>query len=253
MAARAHWPYQALARLMHEAPEALPSVLHAGVGRLARSSPAVDAVIGLVDTDVLRAETSHSIEMLASGADPRHSQAASLIPYVSLQAPNLLADKLDLLGDLQVNRGAYYEWWPWRDAVDPDVREQRVSLAGSDDAGTALHARGCLLQTCDAGLPRLIAALRVRGALPWAAELRSVAWDYEDGNLIRLAPAGTYHVQFPDEFLRPYCRAGVDQPIPHPTWKLPGLSLAGPPDSADLRPAGAPGATACCTSCCTCR
>jgi len=221
LAARAHWPYEVLAGLMNEAPEVLASVLHAGVERLARSSAAVDAVIGLVDTGVLRAETSHGVAVLASGADPRHSQAASLIAHVSMQDPSLLADKLDLLWDLQVNRGAYYESWPWRGAADRGVPERLVSLAGSADAGTALRARACLLQTRDAGLPQLVAALPTRGALPWVAELRSVAWDYVNGNLIRLAPAGTYHVQFPDGFLRPFCWAGVDQPIPHPTWKLP--------------------------------
>jgi hypothetical protein len=216
LAARAHWPYEVLAGLMNEAPEVLAGVPHAGVERLARSSPAVDAVIGLVDTGVLRAETSHSVAVLASGADPRDSQAASLIAHVSMQDPSPLAGKLDLLWDLQLNRGAYDQSWPWRSAADPGVRQRLVSLAESADAETALRARACLPQARDADLLRPVAALPMPGALPWMAELRSVAWDYVNGNLIRLAPAGTYHVQFPDGFLRPFCRAGVDQPIPQP-------------------------------------
>ena len=85
LAARDRWPHGVLAGLMNDAPEVLPDVLHAGVERLAHSSPAVDAVIGLVDAGVLRAEAGHSVAVLASGADPRDSQAASLIAYV-LQA-----------------------------------------------------------------------------------------------------------------------------------------------------------------------
>jgi hypothetical protein len=56
--------------------------------------------------------------VLAEGADPRERRAASLIAYLSLQDPRLLASDLDLLRDLGVNRGAYYESWPWRAATD---------------------------------------------------------------------------------------------------------------------------------------
>ena len=48
---------------------------------------------------------SPSLAVLAEGADPRESQAASLIAYLSLQDPRLLASDLDLLRDLGVNRG----------------------------------------------------------------------------------------------------------------------------------------------------
>jgi len=54
-------------------------------------------MIGLVDVEVLRAEASRGIAVLAEGADPRESQAASLIAYLSLQDPRLLASDLDLL------------------------------------------------------------------------------------------------------------------------------------------------------------
>jgi hypothetical protein len=60
---------------MNEAPEVLPDLLHAGVAGLARNSTAIDAMIGLVDVEVLRAEASHGIAVLAEGADPRESQA----------------------------------------------------------------------------------------------------------------------------------------------------------------------------------
>ena len=79
LAARAHWPYGVVASVMNEAPEVLPDRLHAGVARLARNSTAIDAMIGLVDVEVLRAEASRGIAVLAEGADPRESQAASLI------------------------------------------------------------------------------------------------------------------------------------------------------------------------------
>ena len=64
---------------MNEAPEVLPDLLHAGVAGLARNSAAIGAMIGLVDVEVLRAEASRGIAVLAEGADPRESQAASLI------------------------------------------------------------------------------------------------------------------------------------------------------------------------------
>jgi len=70
LAARAHWPHGVVASVMNEAPEVLPDLLHAGVARLSRSSTAIDAVIGLVDVEVLRAEVSHGIAVLAQGADP---------------------------------------------------------------------------------------------------------------------------------------------------------------------------------------
>jgi hypothetical protein len=105
LAARAHWPYGVVASVMNEAPEVLPDLLHAGVAGLARKATAIGAMIGLVDVEVLRAEASHGIAVLAEGADPRESQAASLIAYLSLQDPRLLASDLDLLRDLGVNRG----------------------------------------------------------------------------------------------------------------------------------------------------
>ncbi|HWM98833.1 MAG TPA: hypothetical protein VNO54_17465 [Streptosporangiaceae bacterium] len=70
LAARAHWPYGVVASVMNEAPEVLPDRLHAGVARLARNSTAIDAMIGLVDVEVLRAEASRGIAVLAEGADP---------------------------------------------------------------------------------------------------------------------------------------------------------------------------------------
>jgi len=221
LAARAHWPYGAVAGVMNEAPEVLPDLLHAGVARLSRSSTAIDAVIGLVDADVLRAEASHGIAVLAAGADPRHSQAASLIAYVSLQDPHRLAGDLDLLWDLGVNHGAYYESWPWRAATDPALQEHLVRLMGSADAAAARRARACLLQTRDPGLLRRAAADAAPGPLPWVLDLRAVAWDFDGKRLIRLAPAATYHLRFPSGFLRPFRWAGASQPIPHPTWQLP--------------------------------
>src|SRR5260370_35522333 len=81
------------------------------------------------------------------GADPRESQAASLIAYLSLQDPRLLASDLDLLRDLGVNRGTYYESWPWRAATDRVLHERLVRLMGSADAATAQRRPACLLQT----------------------------------------------------------------------------------------------------------
>lgn len=222
LAARARWPYEVLAGLMSEAPEVLPDVLHAGVGHLGRSSPGVDAVIGLVDADTLRAEVDHSVAVLVAGADPRDSQAAALIAYVSMQDPQLLSGHLDVLWDLQVNRGAYYEPWPWRAAADPRLRERLVKLMGSSGAETARRARACLLQTRDFGLLRRVAAVTVPGPLTWRLDPHIVAWDYDGENLARLAPAGTYHLRFPDGFLRPFrWSAGAKHPITHPTWQLP--------------------------------
>ena len=164
LAVRARWPYDVLAGLMNEEPEVLPDVLRAGVERLVRSSPAVNAVIGLVAADVLRTETGHAVSVLTSGADPRHSQAASLIAYVSMQDPQLLSGHLDILWDLQVNHGSYYESWPWRAATDAELLERLVTLMRSADAGTARRARACLLQTRDAGrLPRLPCRARCFG------------------------------------------------------------------------------------------
>jgi len=54
LAARAQWPYGVVASVMNEAPEVLPDLLHAGVAGLARNSAAIDAMIGLVDVEVLR-------------------------------------------------------------------------------------------------------------------------------------------------------------------------------------------------------
>jgi hypothetical protein len=90
LAGRAHWPYDVLAELMNQAPEVLPDVLHAGIERLAHSSPAIDALVGQVDAGVLAREAEHSVVVLAAGADPNDSQAASAIAYVSLQDPSLL-------------------------------------------------------------------------------------------------------------------------------------------------------------------
>jgi hypothetical protein len=221
LAARAQWPYGVVASVMNEAPEVLPDLLHAGVARLLRSSTAIDAVVGLVDAEVLRAEASHGIAVLADGADPRDSQAASLIAYVSLQDPLLLGGDLDLLWDLGVNRGAYYESWPWRAATDPGLQGRLVRMMGSADAGIARRARACLLQTRDPGLLRRAAADAVPGPLPWVLDLRAVAWDFDGEHLIQLAPAATYHLRFPGGFLRPFHWAGASQPIPHPTWRLP--------------------------------
>jgi hypothetical protein len=221
LAARASWPYGVIAGLMREAPEALPDVLRAGVDRLACGSAAVNAVIGLVGADVLRTEAGHAIAVLAGGTDPRDSQAARLIAYVSLQDPGLLAGDLDLLWELGVNRGTYYESWPWRAAADPDLRQRLARLGESADAGTARRARACLLQTRDPKLLRLIASETAPESLPWAVDLRSVAWDSGGGQLIRLAPPATYHLCFPDGFLRPFRWAGTNHAITHPTWQLP--------------------------------
>jgi len=152
---------------MNEAPEVLPDLLHAGVARLARNSTAIDAMIGLVAVEVLGAEASRGIAVLAEGADPRESQAASLIAYLSLQDPRLLASDLDLLRDLGVNRGTYYESWPWRAATDRVLHERLVRLMGSADAATAQRARACLLQTRDPGLLRRVAA----GRCAWPAAM----------------------------------------------------------------------------------
>ena len=63
------------------------------------------------------------------------------------------------------------------------------------------------------------------GPLFWPLSLRSVAWDHDGDNLIRLAPAGTYHLCFPRGFLRPFrWSAGTRLPVIHPTWQLPAGS-----------------------------
>lgn len=219
--AREIWPYRVLADLINEAPEVLPDVLGAGVARLTRSSAAVDALIGLVDASVLQAEAGHALTVLVAGADPRDSQAASLIAYLSLQDAQLLSGYLDLLWDLQVNQGTYYESWPWRGGTDPRLRERLLTLMRSADAGTARRAQACLLQTRDPGLLRRVASAPVPGPSFSALDLRSVGWDHDGDQLIRLAPVATYHLRFPDGFLRPFQWVGAEKPIPHPTWQLP--------------------------------
>jgi hypothetical protein len=102
---------------MNEAPEVLPDLLHAGVAGLARNSAAIDAMIGLVDVEVLRRPAAAS-RCWRRALIPGRGGPASLIAYLSLQDPRLLASDLDLLRDLGVNRGAYYESWPWRAATD---------------------------------------------------------------------------------------------------------------------------------------
>jgi hypothetical protein len=227
LAARAHWPYGALAELMNQAPEVLPDLLHAGIERLARSSPAVDALVGLVDAQVLAREAEHSVALLAAGADPGDSQAANVIAHVSLQDPSLLAGYLDQLWDLKVNGNSYSEPWPWRGATNPMLRERQVALLESADDLEAGRARACLLQTRDPSLVARAAAAPLRVPRFLVMDPHYVAWDVNGEPPTRLAPAGTYHLRFPEGFLRPFQWAGASHPIPHPTWDLapaPGLT-----------------------------
>lgn len=229
LAARAHWPFDIVAELMNQAPEVLPDLLHAGIERLARSSPAIDALVSLVDARVLAREGEHGVAVLAAGADPNDSQAASLIAHVSLQDPLLLTGHLDQLWDLGVNGNSYCAPWPWRGATDPVLRERLAGLLGSADALTAGRARACLLQTRDPSLVTRAAAAPLRGPLFLGMDPHYVAWDVDGGTPTRLAPAGIYHLQFPGGYLRPHQWAGASHPVPHPTWHLaasPGLTAA---------------------------
>lgn len=114
---------------------------------------------------------SVDVAVLAEGADPQ-SQAASLIAYLSLQDPRLLASDLDLLRDLGVNRGTYYGSWPWRAATDRVPHERLVRLMGSADAATARRARACLLQTRDPGCCGGSPRAGVPGPLLWVLDPR---------------------------------------------------------------------------------
>lgn len=221
LAGRESWPYAVVATWMRDLSDLLPRLLAEAVSRLGRSSPAADAVVGLVDENVLAVEVEHAIAVLAAGMNACDSQAANLVAATSLHAPHMLAPYLQTIWEPGVNRRSYYASWPWRSAADPRERERLFTVLQGEDERAAARAAACLMQTRDPWILRRVLQFGVPGPPPfWIHDPRSVGFAAVDEGVVALTPPAVYHVQFPEGCLRPYAWARTGVPLHHPTWAL---------------------------------
>jgi hypothetical protein len=219
--------YQDVVELARERPDRLGELVRASVTSLPRASAAIDAALGLVADYELQAIADASVDALRSGADGDDSQAASLIARLALQAPDTLVHHLPDLWNLRPNDDTYYAAWPWR-AATSEAAVDWLMQRFSDDPARREFVFSCLLES---RTPHgLAAACALIGAgigddERTAAEILGAGFERRGSQLTPLFDDRTYHIVFPEDFLRLPRWVGVEGMMVDPTWRPRGSVL----------------------------
>jgi hypothetical protein len=237
--------------LVREHPDSLPSLVEGGLRRrLSGAWFLGDAVSYLPESAVgPLAELAVQLHAPDERRSPRlnlRSASEEVLAHVALQFPRLLHPWLTELFEKEVNFGAYYAAYPWRESGDQHHKYLlNVALAGGK---RAQRVAGCLLET---RTPAAFRALERHEALLLSPVIRAFgggadgelpavgyerpgprfpraasAWGAVAGFLElprprkegwrRLYPEASYHLRFPDDYLPLHGTGWRD----HPTWHL---------------------------------
>ena len=209
-----------------KSPAALFDFLQGFLAAYEKNATLFNDALSYIDKEHFGMLVEQAIDSLKSGPN---ENAENVIEYASLQFPELLHDKLNVIAALNPNAGAYYEEYPWRklarEAI-PAFWERLASAATPLDEKRKLFT--CLLETrdeetlafaCDYFLGNPLFDVKDPENYLTAC-LEQVGYTRQNGVIRNYCPNRTRHLVFPDKYFaqgRPVFLSKKQ----HPTWRLP--------------------------------